>query len=352
MECGPEVAITNVYDTQSWEGLTLGLHDICASDDVPDQQHNGISSQDWLQQSFGLNDAYMMDGGLLGPMSWSPPPPPPAFPSPSQQQSQPTSNGTKSTSSVAAGQRLLALITDMQQRVKMLEEGPWQNNSTRSLDDYPVGTVLHLSQEFSTIAGLVLGRANAAEAMLTPSSSTSPSRERVLEGTAVGGETQPTKHNDDTEGLLGDLRESGVDTATTLLVLSGYMWLVHIYSIVLSHFQRHLSCISSSTNSPIIGHDGMASNVSISSTLQLGELSCTSTAPDLGRIHTAVGMLLTALHDVEKQLGQGGAVARNLIMSRLTQESVVRDDELQNDCGRLGGKVISVKKLLGEKMGF
>src|SRR5690606_20981657 len=74
-----------------------------------------------------------------------------------------TNTNTNSSSCWAPVQQLLPLIADMQQRLKMLEQGPWQSGDfPQSLDDYPVGAVLHLSREFGSIAGQVLSRAIAA----------------------------------------------------------------------------------------------------------------------------------------------------------------------------------------------
>jgi hypothetical protein len=84
----------------------------------------------------------------------------------------------------------------MQQCLKMLEEGPWQY-SRRSLDDYPVGTVFHLSQQFGAIAGPFLR--TAGEPCRENTSAQSPSSD----GTAV-------------------------DMPTTLLILSSYISLTRI----------------------------------------------------------------------------------------------------------------------------
>lgn len=336
-ECESEA--TTAYGAQPWDSLTLGLHN--ASDNVLGQQ-GGMSGWEWLQHDFSLDNACIMDADTLDPSLRSPSP---VFLAPSQPTDGIMLSGDTTPSNSTPGQRLAALIADMQQRLKMLEEWPRQHDSPRSLDDYPVGAVLHLFQEFTAVAGPVLSSARAAGttiASLTP-------RELILEAAACG-ETQTTELDDAGLGA-GASRGPGTDTATTLLVLCGYMWLVRIYSIVLGHFQMHLGRIPSSGNSTT-GHGGVAGSASTKPTLQLSELPCASTAPYLGRIHTAVCMLLTALQGVEEQLGQGGGVARNLVVRRLTQESVLRAGEVQDGCGGLGRKVCSVKSLLREKMGL
>lgn len=242
-------------------------------------------------------------------------------------------------SSWGSVQRLLSLIADIKQRLKILEQGPWQAECHQNLDDYPVGTILHLSQEFVAIAGPFLSRASAPGAMRTSMNS----RNQVAEPGARG-EQRSDRHGD------FETTASEVDTATALLVLVGYTWLVRIYGVVLSHFQVHLSGLSW-TADPTDG-TGVVMVPNSSPTLQLGELPSASAAPELGRIHTALGMLLGALHEVEEQLGRGGAVARNLVVALLTQEAILRAGEVHDDCGGLGSKVQAVKELLREKMGF
>jgi hypothetical protein len=62
--------------------------------------------------------------------------------------------------------------------------------------------------------------------------------------------------------------------------------------------------------------------------------------------------LLTALHEVEEQLGQGGEIARDMVVTQLTQGSGLEPVKLQEALGGLGEKVRSVKELLREKMGL
>lgn len=367
------------YDEQPWENLAMGLQDAADSIHVhvPDHQQQsnyiqGISGWDLLQHNFSPDDAYITDAepDLLDPALQSPPP---FLPAPGQQ---PTPNGTitmsgstvapevntsSPSSATLPGQRLLALIAEMQQRLRMLEEGPWQHGSARSLDEYPVGTVLHLSEEFAAVAGSVLSRATCAVGV--PVGSTGGKTATTTTTTTM----TTTKCDDgkfwgeEMAGLgsqSGPMMVNDCDTTSTLLVLVGYMSLIRIYGIVLGHFQVHLNGIPSggNLNNIMPGHGGSASSAntstSTSPSLQLGELSFASAVPDLGRIHTAVCMLLGALHGVECQLGRGGPVGRNQLVTLLTQEAVLRAGELQDGCGGLGAKVRSVKELLREKIGL
>lgn len=273
----------------------------------------------------------------LDPAAWTPPPS--LLPTLTVATGVPVTPGDSSEiGSWTPVQRLLSLIADIQQRLKTLEQGPWQNDYTRSMDDYPVGTILHLSQEFGVVAGPVLNRASATIR------TSIASRNQVAD---AGGQGEPRSHGHEaTVTSVGT-----VDTASTLLVLGGYMWLMRIYDIVLSHFQAHLSRVSHGGDTTSY-QSGVIIGPNTSPTLQLGELPSTSTTPDLGRIHTAMCMLLGALREIEGQLGRGGSVARNLVVGLLTQEAIQGAGDLHDSCAGLGAKVQSVKELLRERMGF
>ncbi len=400
MECatGVTAAVSSyyTYDERPWESLTLGMHqtDDGIQANISDHRQSDptrdISNWDLLQHGFGLDDASTTDVelDLLDPVLRSPSPFLPV------RAEQPRSGGDINISNgvttelgtsglgsgTLPGQRLLSLIAEMQQCLRMLEEGPWQHDSTRSLDEYPVGTVLHLSEEFASVAGSVLNAACFAVGMPpsrvsegTSTSDGTPARKipptaAILAAAAAVATTTPTATTttkcDDaifwSDGYLGSgsqlgsMRIDGCDTSSTLLVLVGYTLLIHIYGIVLGHFQMHLSCTPCSGPNGVRSHGGSAASASTSTSpsLQLGELSYASAVPDLGRIHTAVCMLLAALRGVEDQLGRGGAVGRNLVLTLLTQEAVLRAGELQDGCGGLGSKVRSVKELLRERIGL
>jgi len=282
-----------MYDMQGWGSIQL--------QDVMDKATdfaNNISSYD-LQHGNGLDDISLFDTDQSDSTQCSPT---------GQSQNQPAGGMIGSSDSNGMVQQLLALLSEMQQRLKMLKEGPWQFGSIRGLDDYPIGTVLHLSQQFSVIVGPFLSEP-FNENTSTPSSSS--------DGTAV-------------------------DALATLLVLSGYMSLMRIYSIVLGHFQTHLSQMPS--------HGQSLASSTTSPTLQLGELPCANTAHGLGRIHTALCMLQDSLNGVEGQMGRGGVVARDMVMALLRKEAMLSSGNLQGGGSGLSRQATAVKGLLREKM--
>ncbi|KAF2175893.1 hypothetical protein K469DRAFT_683363 [Zopfia rhizophila CBS 207.26] len=263
---------------------------------------NDISSYD-LQYRNGLDDTFLFDTDQLYSSRCSPP---------EQSQSQPVEVMTGSSSdSSGMVQQLLALLLEIQQRLKMLKEGPWQFGSIYGLDNYPIGTILHLTQEFIVAVGPILG-----------------------------GASEPLNENTSTSSSSSD--GTVVDDLAAVLVLSGYMSLMRIYSIVFGHFQTHLSQMPS--------HSQSLASSTTSPTLQLSELPCVNTAHELGRIHMALCMLQGSLKDVEGQLGIGGVVARDMVMAQLRKEAMLSSGNLKDGGSGVSRQATAVKEILREKM--
>ncbi|GKT96756.1 hypothetical protein Ct61P_14606 [Colletotrichum tofieldiae] len=117
------------------------------------------------------------------------------------------SNITRISKTIPTGQRLTALISDIQQQLWRLQVGPWHTDSAHSLHDCPIGTILELSQQFSAVVAPI-------------------HRSTVF----VGGELD--KGGSDRTTSL-----NAADTPNMLLIMCGYMWIVNIYDVVLDHFQ-------------------------------------------------------------------------------------------------------------------
>ncbi|KAK3299486.1 uncharacterized protein B0H64DRAFT_388629 [Chaetomium fimeti] len=325
-ECEPEAPPTYPYHHlhQSGESPPPPFHHATTG--------GGMMDWDWLDHDFGgQNDLYCLDPELLATA-----PPSTSTGSPTAHRS--LGDGTVAMGDISmatasfAGRRLPALIAEMQQRLETLENGAWLQDSAQSFDHYPIGAVLRLSQEFGALAGQVLGLAatygpDAANLQLMAAA-----------GASAGGASLYEPGRGDGGGSASN------STATVLLVLGGYVFLVRLYGLVLGHFHAHLNRIPS-------GNPG-GPTPAASPTLQLGELPSGGAMPDVSRIHAALGMLLAALHSVEEQLGQGGEVAREMVLSILTQGSGLEPVKLQDPLGNLGEQVRSVKELLREKMGL
>ena len=241
-------------------------------------------------------------------------------------------------------QRLTELVAQIQHQLRKLEGGPWHTDNTCSLDDYPVGTVLSLAQQFSAIVRPL---------PIFSGASRQPNEEscgKDEDGLAKHDSTSPV-------GLTND-------TSTMLLVMCGYMWLVRTYGVVLDHFQKHLHQRSANQHlaSPararrqtsyaycgmVSPTDGAGDSSSCIPALRLGELPCADATLGLQQIHTAVRMLLDALHDIENHLGRDAAVAREMAVALLLQSGKAPDGRPSG----LGKKATAVKELLRQKMGL
>ncbi|KAF4338367.1 transcriptional regulator [Fusarium beomiforme] len=306
----------------SWECSAVELYGFDSDMDM--------AAFDWLDQSaFAIDQGNTEEMDRSDPTQWSHVQPSTAavrLPTDSIAAVNPSANSIgRSSNVIAAGQRLTALVPEIQQQLRRLEEGPWHTDSAHSLHDYPVGTILELSQQFSTITGTIL-----------------TSNVCVNNGVEEAGSDEDSSEN------AANCFTS--DTPTMLLIICGYIWLVQTYSVVLGHFQKHLHRIP--TADP--RHVGTVTCVispiasSTSTKFRLGELPCTDVAMSLQQIHTAVRMLLDVLHEIEGHLGRGAVgvcdMAATLLLSfGKPQNGSARD---------LGIKAAAVKKLLREKMGL
>ncbi|PSR84127.1 hypothetical protein BD289DRAFT_453495 [Coniella lustricola] len=290
-------------------------------------------------------------------------------------------------------QRLLVLVSEMQDWLAKIEQSPWGANgqdTTNNLDDYPVGAILQFSQQLTDIGRMVLDTENSATAdafeyfgfaavarssLASAAKVTTPSSVGRPAGSPSGAPSQ--------------------DTPTLLLLLSSYMSLVRIYNITLGHFHTHLTRMPMPNRRTPRGPHTVAAITATNSlfgaaagrvaspqegpagrrALRLGELHSaaeaaaaaaaaasaannnTSSMGGLQRMHLAVSMLLEGLQDVETYLGPGGRLARERAMSLLVKDGQPQDSReisgrAANDTDSPGDRVMAVKRLLREKMGL
>ncbi|KAK3307750.1 uncharacterized protein B0T15DRAFT_391055 [Chaetomium strumarium] len=308
----------------TWNCLSPGLQRL-----PPDTSGRGSSSTDtvgyergWLQSGWPLGESAMLEFGQSDLALWSQQPEVTPInvnvtsTAHSLLAATGASDGRRKTgnnsAAAVAGQGLIQLVSEIQHQLRQLEEGPWHTDSASSLDDYPVGTVLALAKQFSALAGSILG--------------------------CMGREQQQQTANDDA-------------TPTVLLVMCGYMWLVRIYAVVLGHFQRHLDHMPA--NQPDNAAAPCIPSASSPHALRLGELKCADATLGLQQIHTAVCMLLDALHDIESHLGCAGAVGRDMAVALLLKSGKSPEDsDASSSGGLLARKATAVKELLRRKMGL
>ncbi|RYP02275.1 hypothetical protein DL764_005859 [Monosporascus ibericus] len=246
---------------------------------------------------------------------------------------------------------LLSLASDLYTRLEALENMPRQQRETlQALDGYPIGSVLHLSQEFTNIA-------------------------RALRKIRLGDESEQIDWmlGSDLTPLGGDCITTAtpspcVDTSTTLILLSCYVTLTQICTIILGHFQAHLN------SQPASRIRAALTSAKVGPQVCLGDLPTIDTP--YSRIHMAVCMLLGSLSQAEKVLGlppqlraaglqpwgQGSATENKTFPDSLAEQDLAsalgRWEELtsvtsiQESFTVLGKKVADIKELLREKMGL
>lgn len=284
-------------------------------------------------------------------------------------------------------QRLLHLVAEIHESFKLLEGGPWLGQDdpaiAPTLDNYPIGSILHLSREFAAIV-------DAAQSYVDP---LGPFEDKADADATMGFTLPPLHHRDgdpEAAGVPADvLNANPIDTPTCLLILNCYVSLTKLYETMLRHFQKHLSILPSpSVCWPEAG--GMSERC-----LNLGELPPTDAA--CSRIHTAIRLLLASLDRIETAIelpvalrstrlalqGGGGtaywgieptewdgAAAGGMALDAasestysgdprkipffllLRQEAIVCAGGFQDGFGELSGRAATVKELLREKMGL
>ncbi|CAI7636914.1 unnamed protein product [Penicillium glandicola] len=298
---------------------------------------SNLSGYNWLSNGYPMYDGNTTDFGIPDASPW----PPLATLATSSSDlpesvivdSDDTTSSVRNNDAVLTSQHLTYLISEIQQQLQKLEEGPWHTDNTVSLDDYPVGTILELSQQFSTVAGPILSNA-----------------------VSLNGNTKEAEYQDENEGVNTG---ATVDTPTMLLVMCGYMWLVRIYSVVLGHFQEHLNNMPTSQyisgmsgrgglGPSVAGPSSVAPGTSTGAALRLGQLPCVDADLRLHRIYMAVRMLLDVLQDIDGQLGGGAVIACNMAVGLLLNSSRQQGSSSHS----LGKKAMMVKELLRERIGF
>ena len=268
------------YDAPAaWDSPTLWMHDLSPSSlsgcdgDIPDYY-------DWLQPTFALDDGNMFEIGKSGLTQW------PQLATLTAATSWPTDSipavrdTTNSMASDNTRQSLIVLVSEIQQQLRKLEESLWHTDNIYSLDDYPIGSILELSQQFGIIAGFILCSPAPVD----------------------GGLEEGINDEDENKKKTSSAAVDAADTPTMLLIMCGYMWLVRTYGIALGHFKTHLNRMPSShyygtmsgTHSslddilkPSCGNSG--STTPTGPALRLGQLPCADMHLGLQQIHTRRG---------------------------------------------------------------
>ncbi|KAF5581257.1 Zn2Cys6 transcription factor [Fusarium pseudocircinatum] len=190
--------------------------------------------------------------------------------------------------------QLSTLVTKIHETSESLEESPWSDfPDAKQLQNYPIGRVLSLSQDFCSILSCIWGKSSISPDGRSSGSGSSPTPSaEMLDYAEVLSSIRMTQDPTTSSSMA-----ASVDMPTTLLVLSCYTSLIKLYSLVFAHFQNHLSHLPE-IPSPYPSQAALASH---RWGLQLGELppadeTCT-------KICTAVQVLLDAFQSVEDVVG-------------------------------------------------
>lgn len=251
----------------------------------------------------------------------------------------------------SAVKMLLSLASELNARLETLESISRQwGDTSQTLDGYPIGSVLHLSREFTRIAAALKNTKNLDEecrAAWTPGSA------------SAGGSSSASAATS----------SSYCDTSVSLILLSCYLTLTQVCTVVLGHFQTHLSSQSGSRVA------GPPANIRLAPQVRLGELPPTNVPHS--RLHTAVSMLLDSLAQAEEAIGpvpgvrvaeafnaatykngvqigttHGSQEGRDQVVSLIRWEVLTSTASIRDEFTEIEQKITNIKELLKERMGF
>lgn len=200
----------------------------------------------------------------------------------SSQGSSAISGSHEISSQPAATKLLLSLATKLQERLETLETSTWQQREIwHDLDQYPIGSVLHLCREFVDL-GTALRRFRYSNHL--------PSHQREFQSSSYP-ICFPEAHSQGfgQETTLPTNSISHSDTSITLILLSCYVTLTRIGTTVLGHFYHYLN----TRIYPDEMNSGRGYGLHHSPSTRLGELSPASET--YIRIHMAINLLLESL---------------------------------------------------------
>lgn len=305
-----------------------------------------------------------------------------------------SSSDESSLQSETSTQPLTGLTVEVDGMIDRLGRGSW--GQAGSINNYPVGCVLSLLQDYQKIlCGMQLPAPSSRNAALVlshqsrhspqPFGACTDGRHCAHHAPAHSTTSSPSIHNSRTPASTCSSRNSpksadsrftnGCDSAATadmptiLLALSGYLRLAKLLSLVLLQFETYLNHLHVS---PPSSHRGMGGSMH-GRGLQLGQLP--STHETCSKIYTAVQLLLDALQMMEELAGlpnrarihrqgknlacrdlaprEGGALLFRLDVSKTLLGQNIGGEYARGNCpevDELAARVTSIQALLREKM--
>ncbi|KAM0123416.1 hypothetical protein ACHAP3_011152 [Botrytis cinerea] len=217
---------------------------------------------------------------------------------------------------------LTTLVYQIQSQLRELSEHSLHHSleNRTNLDD-SISNILTLSQKFGFMAAQILHTTNLATDSTRGGSST-PSPSEI--GTTA-------------------------DTPTILLVVAGYMHIMQVCALVLDHFKTYLQSIpgpNNSLSSPLALSLNLSTLPENEPALQRNELLSANAVHYLYQINTAVRMVQDSLRDIERHLGRGGVLVKDLAVGFLRSSWVGKRDKEVEDLAR------GIRELIKEKLQF
>ncbi|CAO2648213.1 Nn.00g074800.m01.CDS01 [Neocucurbitaria sp. VM-36] len=191
----------------------------------------------------------------------------------------------------AASTILLHLAADLHERLTTLENEPSWRRENAGIVDYPIGSVLTLSNKLKRL-GTALQMDDGSDDSTYGGRSRKPSNTSV----AISEHQVPTSMSILTEHVKMSSTASPprFETSVSLILLSCYVTLLRIAIVVLGHFQDYL--LANPGARPRAPSISAAQN----SVVYLGDVVPSHQLHD--RIHTAIYMLFDSLEEVEEAL--------------------------------------------------
>ena len=183
-------------------------------------------------------------------------------------------------------QQILKLMAEIQSTLDTLARSRWASQESQvDLQEYPVGSGLSLANAFERLLCCFQRPACKDSAEIPPRDMCESHGHRQYSTLSPSDQRTVTREDG-----------SSTDTSTILLLLSGYLQLENLLTLVLTQFE---SFLRREDDTPL-GHNATAA-VSKSDRLRLGDLS--SAYEGYGKILLAVQLLLDAFQPIESLIG-------------------------------------------------
>lgn len=195
--------------------------------------------------------------------------------------------------------RLLSLISDIHSTLGRVNNGPWARSckDSQSLNGYPIGRVLHLSQRLeSVVQDTTWVRFMSGTTGAVPSGSKcSHNSTKATSFENFGGSAHLQSPEQAMDSSESEVADESMSLTTVLLVLTCYVSLAKLHAFVFTHLETHVS-VPQKTPS-------LMDMTSPQTSEQLRFEHLPSADELYSRCHNAIRILLDAFSCVERAMG-------------------------------------------------